>query len=118
MAKPVMFHGGSLDDLRGVADSARRRIGYQLRRVQDGEEPLDWKPMPAVGRGIREIRVPDDIGAYRAIYLATLPDAVHVYHVFQKKTQKTTMSFRRRRRRPPSATWTSRRNVTGNICGA
>jgi predicted XRE-type DNA-binding protein len=38
---------------------------------------------------VREIRVGDDSGAYRVIYLATLADAVHVYHVFQKKTQKT-----------------------------
>jgi phage-related protein len=45
--------------------------------------------MPSIGKGVREICVRDDTGAYRAIYIATLPDAVHVLHVFQKKTQKT-----------------------------
>jgi phage-related protein len=89
MAKPVVFHGGSLGDLREFPEAARRRTGYQLRRVQDGLDPLDWKPMTAIGKGVREIRVSDDTGAYRAICLMTLPDAVHVYHVFQKKTQKT-----------------------------
>jgi phage-related protein len=89
MAKPLVFHGGSLDDLREFSDNARRRTGYQLRRVQNGEDPLDWKPMTSVGPGVREVRVSDDTGAYRAIYIAILPDAVHVYHVFHKKTQKT-----------------------------
>jgi phage-related protein len=45
--------------------------------------------MTTIGKGLRETRIPDDTGAYRAIYLATLPDAVHVYHVFKKQTQKT-----------------------------
>lgn len=45
--------------------------------------------MKTVGPGVREIRITDDTGEYRSIYLATLEDAVHVYHVFQKKTSKT-----------------------------
>ena len=28
-------------------------------------------------------------GAYRVIYIATFPDAIHVLHAFEKKTQKT-----------------------------
>ncbi len=31
----------------------------------------------------------DASGAYRVIYLATLPEAVYVLHCFQKKTEKT-----------------------------
>lgn len=27
--------------------------------------------------------------AYRVVYIANLPDAIHVLHAFQKKTQKT-----------------------------
>jgi phage-related protein len=30
-----------------------------------------------------------DYGAYRIIYLATIADAVHALHAFQKKTQAT-----------------------------
>jgi phage-related protein len=29
------------------------------------------------------------LGAYRVIYIATLADAIHVLHAFQKKSQKT-----------------------------
>jgi phage-related protein len=68
---------------------ARQRTGFQVRKVQNGEDPDDWKPMPTIGKGVREIRISDSAGIYRTVYLANLPDAVHVYHVFQKKTQKT-----------------------------
>jgi phage-related protein len=85
MPKGVRFHGDALERLRELSDD----LGHQIWQVQKGLDPDDWKPMKTVGPGVREIRVKDDSGAYRAIYLATLPDAVHVYHVFQKKTQKT-----------------------------
>jgi phage-related protein len=88
--KVLRFHGDANDCLRGFPAAVRDDVGYQLYQVQLGLEPADWKPMPTVGRGVREIRYRDDTGAYRAIYLATMADAVHVYHVFKKKTQKTT----------------------------
>ncbi|MGH8475643.1 MAG: type II toxin-antitoxin system RelE/ParE family toxin [Methylococcales bacterium] len=87
--KPVEFRGSSLDDLRAFPTSARREAGYQLDQVQHGNEPDDWKPMPAVGQGVREIRVRDAAGAFRIIYVANFPNADYVLHCFQKKTQKT-----------------------------
>lgn len=42
-----------------------------------------------IGVGVREIRIRDSVGAYRVIYIASFPDAVHVLHAFQKKSQKT-----------------------------
>ena len=44
--------------------------------------------MPAVGRGVREIRVRTD-RAYRVFYVASFAEAVYVLHVFEKNTQKT-----------------------------
>jgi putative component of toxin-antitoxin plasmid stabilization module len=41
------------------------------------------------GKGVEEIRVADDSGAYRVIYVARRADAVYVLHAFQKKTQAT-----------------------------
>ena len=67
---------------------ARRLTGFQLRRVQQGLEPDDWKPMTTVGPGVREIRIHID-GARRVFYLATRTEAVYVLHAFEKKTQKT-----------------------------
>jgi phage-related protein len=63
-------------------------MGYQLGRVQQGLEPRDWKPMPAVGPGVVEIRVHAE-NEYRVLYLARRNDAVHVLHAFVKKTRKT-----------------------------
>jgi len=87
--KRLRFHGDSSERLREFPADIRQDVGYQLYLVEQGFDPLDWKPMPSIGKGVREIRVRDDTGAYRAIYIATLPNAVHVLHVFQKKTQKT-----------------------------
>ena len=75
--------------MRKFPEQARREAGYQLDKVQSGRDPNDWKPMPSVGAGVKEIRIADDTGAFRVIYLAKLADAVHVLHCFQKKTQQT-----------------------------
>lgn len=75
--------------MRDFPVSARRAAGYQLDRVQRGLEPDDWKPMKAVGPSVRELRIRDRVGAFRVIYLATLPDRVVVLHAFQKKAQRT-----------------------------
>jgi phage-related protein len=87
--KPISFLGDSRAALRDFPDTARYRAGLELRAVQNGLEPGDWKPMKTVGDGVREIRIRDASGAFRIIYLATLPDRVLVLHAFQKKTQQT-----------------------------
>ena len=63
--------------------------GYQLEKIQRGEPANDFKPMTVIGKGVEEIRVADDAGAYRVIYLARRAEAVYVLHAFQKKTQAT-----------------------------
>lgn len=87
--KPIEFLGDSLRNLREFPDDAKRDVGYQLDRVQHGLQPDDFKPMPTIGKGVEEIRVRDETGAYRVIYTARLADAVYVLHAFQKKTQAT-----------------------------
>jgi phage-related protein len=89
VVKPITFLGDSLARLRDFPDRARLAAGYQLSRVQQGEQPADWKPLPTVGIGVRESRVREAAGAFRVIYLAALPDRVLVLHAFQKKTQTT-----------------------------
>lgn len=87
--KPIEFLGDSLRSLREFPDDAKQDAGYQLDRVQHGLQPDDFKPMPTIGKGVEEIRVRDDTGAFRVIYTARLADAVYVLHAFQKKTQAT-----------------------------
>lgn len=87
--KPVEFRGSALDDLRSFPVAARRKAGHQLDQVQRGDDADDWKPIPSLGSGCREIRIRDAAGAFRVIYVAKFADAVYVLHCFQKKTQKT-----------------------------
>jgi phage-related protein len=75
--------------LREFPKEARREAGFQLDRVQRGLVPYDWKSMPTAGTGVREIRIRDESGAYRVLYIAKLQDAVYVLHCFQKKSQAT-----------------------------
>lgn len=90
--KPVDFCGDSLDALRSFPENAKRAAGCQIDKVQHGKEPDDWKPMASIGAGVKEIRVRDEAGAFRVIYLAKLADAVYVLHCFQKKTEQTSES--------------------------
>lgn len=60
-----------------------------MDQVQRGREPDDWKPMSTVGRGAKEIRIRDEAGAFRILYVAKLARAVYVQHCFQKKAGKT-----------------------------
>jgi len=87
--KLVRFLGDSLKCLREFPRDARQDAGRQLDRVQRGLQPDDFKPMASIGRGVEEIRVWDEVGTFRVIYLARLADAVYVLHAFQKKTQAT-----------------------------
>ena len=88
--KPIAFLGDSLAQLRDFPEEARSEAGFQLREVQKGNDPADWKPFKTVGPGVREIRIRDEAGAFRVIYLATVGDAVLILHAFQKKMQQTT----------------------------
>ena len=86
--KPLTFCGSALDDLRAFPASARNEAGFQLDKVQRGDEPGDWKPMNTIGAGVREIRILDANGTFRVVYVAKFARAVYVLHCFQKKTEK------------------------------
>lgn len=87
--KRLAFFGRSHADLAAFPDGPRRKAGYQLSLVQSGLEPEDWKPMPTIGAGVREIRIRDSAGAFRVVYVAAFADAIYVLHAFQKKSQRT-----------------------------
>jgi phage-related protein len=86
--KLLKFVGSSLDDLRNFPEEARRAAGFELRAVQSGLEPSDWKPMQIIGTGVNEIRI-HVLGEWRVIYVAKHRDTVYVLHAFYKKTRKT-----------------------------
>ena len=75
--------------MRAFPLTARREAGHQLDQVQNGRDPDDWKPIKTVGQSVKEIRIRDEAGAFRVLYVAKFADAVYVLHCFRKKTGKT-----------------------------
>ena len=87
-AKPVVFRGSALDDLRAFPAVARREAGHQIDQVQRGRDLDDWRPMSMVGPGVGgEIRIRVGAGAFQVIYIAKIPDAVYVLHRLQEDAE-------------------------------
>lgn len=63
--KTLYWLGTSLEGLKAFPAGVRTEAGTALRLVQQGVDPRDWKPMPDVGKGVREIRIRDQAGAFR-----------------------------------------------------
>ena len=89
--KALLWLGASRNDLRAFPRDTRRLAGFQLRRVQQGLDPLDWKAMPSVGPGVREIRIHSTL-EHRVLYVAKFEEAVYVLHAFEKRMRKTPKS--------------------------
>jgi len=84
----IIFMGDSRECIRDFPEAARCTMGRQLLRVQQGLDPLDWKPVKTVGAGVREVRVHTG-GQFRAFYVTNIGNALYVLHAFQKKTPRT-----------------------------
>ncbi|MES2074381.1 MAG: type II toxin-antitoxin system RelE/ParE family toxin [Pseudomonadota bacterium] len=87
--KELRWIGSSYEDLLALPDEVRRDAGFQLSRIQAGQEAENWKPFDTIGGGVREIRLRESSGIYRIMYVAKFKEAVYVLHCFQKKTQAT-----------------------------
>ena len=83
------YRGGGLqisctERLTASPEEARSEVGFQLREVQKGNDPADWKPLRIVGPWVREIRIRDETGAFRVIYLATVGTRFLSFMSFRK----------------------------------
>lgn len=85
----IHWEGDSLEVLRSFPDSARQNIGADLRRLQQGKQPLDYRPLTTAGAGVFELRDQDQSSWYRAVYLSRVQNVIHVLHCFEKKTRET-----------------------------
>ena len=86
--KPIYWLGSSRADVRNFSEEARKKAGFQLRALQKGLKPTDFKPISIIGQGVEEIRIKTK-DAYRIFYVAKFDGAIYVLHAFNKKTQKT-----------------------------
>jgi phage-related protein len=74
--------------LREFPQETRQQAGAELQRVQEGKEPVDWRPMPSVGLGTIEIRIHEP-HEHRVLYVAKFPEAIYVLWCFDKKMTKS-----------------------------
>jgi phage-related protein len=88
--KGVVWVGTSLRDLRAFPENARRIAGHELRRLQEGLVPADWRPMQSIGLGVSELRIHTE-REHRVIYVARFPESIYVLHAFEKRSRKTTV---------------------------
>ncbi len=54
--RAVMWVGSSKDDISALPGPVKASFGHRLRQVQDGETPLDIKPLTQFGTGVFELR--------------------------------------------------------------
>jgi phage-related protein len=85
--RPVIWVGSSKEDISGLPVPVKASLGHRLRQVQDGETPLDMKPLAQFGSGVFELRERFDKNAYRLVYVVNLEKAVYVLHAFMKKSK-------------------------------
>ncbi len=88
---PVLWMGSARHDVHAFPKDPRQRAGYEIYQIQSGLDPSDGKPMPAVGAGVREIRIHTRL-EHRVIYVAEFTEAVCVLHAFSRKTRRTSRS--------------------------
>ena len=87
LPRTVLWIGSSKDDISALPGPVKASFGHRLRQVQDGETPLDMKPLTQFGTGVFELRERFDKNAYRLVYVVSLKKAIYVLHAFIKKSK-------------------------------
>ncbi|WP_342755184.1 type II toxin-antitoxin system RelE/ParE family toxin [Pantoea sp. MBD-2R] len=87
--KEIRWRSTALSDLKRFPMDVIRQAGFELHKVQQGQDPSDFKIITGWGPGVTEIRIRGEDGIYRVMYVAKFEEAIYVLHSFQKKTQKT-----------------------------
>ena len=73
--------------------NARVEAGVLMRRLQEGSSISlpHSRPMPSVGRGCHELRIPDENRTWRILYFVD-KDAIAILDVFAKTTSQTPLT--------------------------
>lgn len=85
MERPLKWVPGSKAELLAMPEGVIDMVGYVLGEVQHHRSHPSIKTLTGLA-GVHEIRVNDESGTYRAVYVVNLPAAVYVLHCFQKKS--------------------------------
>lgn len=78
----------TLSDLRKFPDDVKRKIGFDLRVVQDGDMPEYATPMHGFDPAVLELKAIGENATYRCCVTVKLKYRVYILHVFKKKSTK------------------------------
>jgi len=84
----IAWEGDSREVLKGFPGGVRQNFGFELWRLQLGERPSDYRPLPSIGAGVYELRDQDERAWYRVVYLSRINDVIYVLHCFEKKSRE------------------------------
>src|SRR5882757_3885333 len=87
----IAWEGDSKEMISSFPDLARYNLGFDLRLLQQGQQPMDYRPMSSIGPGVFELRDQDERAWYRVIYLSRLRGVIDVLHCFEKRSRETPM---------------------------
>lgn len=87
----IAWEGDSKEVISSFPDEAKANLGFDLRLLQRGLQPTNYRPMSSVGPGVFELRDQDERAWYRVVYLSRIHGVIHVLHCFEKKSRETPM---------------------------
>src|SRR5271166_1153500 len=85
----IAWEDDSREVISSFPDAAKYNLGVDLRLLQQGQQPTDYRPMRSIGPGVFELRDQDERAWYRVIYLSRVRDVIHVLHCFEKRSRQT-----------------------------
>lgn len=85
----IAWEGNSKEVLSFFPDAVKRNLGFDLRLLQHGLQPMDYRSMSSIGPGVFELRDQDERAWYRVIYLSRIRNMIHVLHCFEKRSRET-----------------------------
>lgn len=87
--KVLYWISSSKKDLSKLPEEVAAAFAYGLRQAQQGDKHPNAKPLKGFGGAdVIELVESDRAGTYRAVYTISMPKAVFVLHVFQKKSKQ------------------------------
>lgn len=89
--KEIKWNEKARDFVRSLDLETKKEIGALLMILQFGKtlgEPQS-KPIKSIHKNAFELRIKDNVGIHRVIYILKVRDKILIPHAFTKKTQKT-----------------------------
>jgi|SRR5712675_1327435 len=87
----IAWEGDSKEVISSFPDDVKYNLGFDLRLLQQGQQPTDYRPMSSIGPGVFELRDQDERAWYRIIYLSRIRGVIHVLHCFEKRSREAPM---------------------------